>query len=81
MDVKYERLVYQVITDKSFDEAVEAIEVQTPAHAFRVLYIHDYQATLAEKGFTREPLKIIEVCNAELAHDAMPAHRLHRSRK
>lgn len=64
-------VVYQVTTNKFFDEVVEAVETQTPAHGFRVLYTHDYQATLAEKGFTREPLKIIEVCNAEFAHKAL----------
>ncbi len=63
--------VYQVTTGKSFDEAVEAVQAQTPAHGFRVLYTHDTQATLAEKGFVREPLKIIEVCNAEFAHKAL----------
>ncbi len=63
--------VYQVTTDKSFAEAVAAVEAQTPACGFRVLYTHDYQATLAEKGFIREPLKIIEVCNAEIAHKVL----------
>lgn len=64
-------LVYQVITDKSFNEAVEAVEAETSAHGFRVLYTHDYQVTLAEKGFTREPLKIIEVCSAEIAYKVL----------
>lgn len=64
-------LVYRVTTDKSYTEAVEAVETQTPAHGFRVVHNHDYQAILAEKGFTREPLKIIEVCNAEYAHQVL----------
>lgn len=64
-------LVYQVITDKPFAEAVEGIETQTSAHSFRVLHTHDVQATLAEKGFVRESLKIIEVCNAEYAHEVL----------
>lgn len=63
--------VYQVTTDKSFAKAVEDVQAQTPAQGFRVLYTHDYQATLAEKGFNREPLKIIEVCNAEYAHKVL----------
>ena len=45
-------LIYQVGTEKFFDEAVEA---QTSVHGFRVLYTHDYQAILAVKGFTRGP--------------------------
>ncbi|MCL4440955.1 MAG: DUF302 domain-containing protein [Firmicutes bacterium] len=63
--------IYQVTTDKSFAEAVAAVEAQTQANGFRVLHVHDVQATLAEKGFTREPLKIIEVCNAKYAYTAL----------
>jgi uncharacterized protein (DUF302 family) len=36
-----------------------------------VLHIHDVQATLAEKGLQRGPLKIIEVCNSGFAHAAL----------
>lgn len=68
--------VYQVTTGKSFEEAVQAVQAQTPAHGFRVLYTHDYQATFAEKGFVREPLKIIEVCNAEYAHKVLQQESL-----
>jgi len=32
-----------------------------------VLHTHDVAATLAEKGFPREPLKIVEICNAKYA--------------
>lgn len=54
-------------TSKSFDEAVAAVQKKTAEKGFQVLYTHDIAATLAEKGFTREPLKIIEVCNAKYA--------------
>lgn len=60
-------LAYTVPTTKSLDEAVAAIEQNCGAHGFRVLHIHDIAATLAEKGFPREPLKIVEVCNARYA--------------
>lgn len=63
--------IYTVVTTKSFDEAVKAVEEQTQAHGFRVLYIHDVQATLAEKDFKIEPLKILEVCNAKFASNAL----------
>jgi len=36
-----------------------------------VLAVHDVQKTLAEKGFERGPLKIIEVCNAGFAYKAL----------
>jgi len=64
-------IIYQVASGKSFSEAVSAVEAQTEANGFRVLHVHDVQATLAEKGFTREPLTIIEVCNAKYAHTAL----------
>jgi uncharacterized protein (DUF302 family) len=32
-----------------------------------VLHTHDLAATLAEKGFRREPLALVEVCNAKYA--------------
>lgn len=58
-------------TNKSFDEAVAAVQEKTAEKGFKVLYTHDIAATLAEKGFTREPLKIIEVCNAKYASQVL----------
>jgi len=42
---------YTVTTKKSFDEAVKAVEQETKTAGFRVLYVHDVTATLAEKNF------------------------------
>lgn len=63
--------IFQIVTDKKFDEVVNLVQEKTQANGFRVLYIHDVQATLAEKNFDREPLKIIEVCNAKYAQTAL----------
>jgi uncharacterized protein (DUF302 family) len=60
-----------VTTAKPFDEAVAAIEKKTAENGFRVLHTHDVAATLREKGFPREPLKIIEVCNAKYASQVL----------
>jgi uncharacterized protein (DUF302 family) len=57
-----------VESSKSFDETVKAIEQKASEKGFRVLYTHDVAAALAEKGFRRSPLKIIEICNARYAH-------------
>jgi len=65
-----DKLAYRVETAKPFGEVAAAIEKQTAEHKFRVLAVHDVQETLAEKGFERGPLKIIEVCNAGFAHEA-----------
>jgi uncharacterized protein (DUF302 family) len=62
---------YTVETTKPFDLAVRAIEQKSADKGFRVLHTHDVAATLAEKGFSREPLKIIEICNARYASEAL----------
>ena len=67
------RLDYTVPTDKDFDEAVEAVEQGTAEAGFRVLFVHDVAATLAEKGFQRERVSIIEMCNAKYASQVLAA--------
>ncbi len=62
---------YTVSSSKSFDAAVSAIEQKTTEKGFRVLHTHDVAGTLAEKGFAREPLKIVEVCNARYASEVL----------
>ncbi len=64
-------LAYILTSDKPFDTVVANIEKATAEHMFRVLHVHDVQATLAEKGFERGPLKIIEVCNSAFAYKAL----------
>lgn len=64
---------YTVQTTKPFGVAVDSVESATAAKGFRVLHVHDVQATLAEKDFHREPFKIIEVCNARYASQALGA--------
>ena len=62
---------YTVESRKPFDEAVKAVEEQSAAKGFGVLHTHDVAGTLAAKGFRREPLKIVEICNARLANEAL----------
>ena len=64
---------YTVSTKKSFDEAVKSVSEETKKAGFRVLYIHDVAATLAEKNFQIEPFKIIEICNAKSAYTVLKA--------
>lgn len=70
MKTKFE---YTVESSKSVDDAVQAVESTTAEKGFRVLHTHDVAATLAEKGFAREPLKIVEVCNAKYANEVLKA--------
>jgi uncharacterized protein (DUF302 family) len=60
-----------VITERTFDQAVAVIEQKASEKGFRVLHTHDVAATLAEKGFPRSPLKIIEICNAKYASQVL----------
>lgn len=62
---------YTVATEKPFEETVVAIEKKAAEKGFRVLHTHDIAATLAEKGYPREPLKIIEICNARYASQVL----------
>lgn len=62
---------YTVETNKTFDEAVTAIEAKSKEKGFGVLHIHDVKATLSAKGFDREQLKIIEICNAKYASQVL----------
>ena len=64
---------YTVTTEKSFDEAVAAVEQETKRAGFRVLYIHNVSATLKEKNFRIEPFNIIEICNAKSAYAVLQA--------
>ena len=56
--------LYTVETAKSFEAAVEAVELGVAANGYRVMNTYDVAGTLATEGFDRGPLKIIEVCNA-----------------
>jgi uncharacterized protein (DUF302 family) len=62
---------YTAVTTKPFDEAVAAVEAQSKEKGFGVLHVHDVKATLAPKGFDREPLKIVEICNPKFASEVL----------
>ncbi len=67
------QLDYTIPTEKPFDEAVEAVVQATIDAGFKVQFVHDVAATLAEKGFERERVTIIEVCNAKYASQVLAA--------
>ena len=60
-----------ITTERPFEEAVATVEKKAAEKGFRVLHTHDVAAMLAEKGFAREPLKIIEICNAKYASQVL----------
>ena len=60
---------YTTTTVKSFDEAVLSVQDEIANAGMRVLCVHDVEKTLSEKGFQREPFKIVEFCNAKYADE------------
>lgn len=65
------QLDYTVVTKKPYEEAVQAVQDAATAHGFRVQFVHDVAETLAEKGFDRDPVTIIEMCNAKQASQVL----------
>ena len=65
------QLDYTVRTDKPYREAVEAVTNAAAAQGYRVQFVHDVAQTLAEKGFDREPVTIVEMCNARHASEVL----------
>lgn len=53
-------LMHVVASRKSVDEAVAALESKVAEKGFRVLGVHDVRGMLAEKGFRRGEMKIVE---------------------
>ena len=60
---------YTITTMKVFDQAVQDAQNEIAKAGMRVLYVHDVQQTLGEKGFQRDPFKIIEFCSAKFANE------------
>ncbi|MBI4235597.1 DUF302 domain-containing protein [Candidatus Peregrinibacteria bacterium] len=60
---------FTTTTNKAFDETVADVENEIAKADMRVLYIHDVQKSLNEKGFDMGPFKIVEFCNAKYAHE------------
>lgn len=69
-----EEFAYMLESTKPFQDVVDQLQEKIAEHKFRVLAVHDVTATLAEKGYERDPLMIIEACNAGFAHEALNAN-------
>lgn len=66
-------LDFSLESSKDFDATVAAVIAETEAANFRVQFVHDVSATLAEKGFERERVTIVELCSAKYAHAVLAA--------
>ncbi len=64
---------FTVESAKDLDSTLQAVLDATEAADFRVQFVHDVSETLAEKGFERDRLTIVELCNARYAHAVLAA--------
>ena len=65
-------MYYVVDTEKSFEQAAEALDAAVKRHQFGVLHVHDLGATLRSKGIAfAEQCKVFEVCNPQRAAEVL----------
>lgn len=65
-------MFYVVETNKSFEDAVAALEAEVPNHKFGVQHIHNIANTLRTKGVDfKEECKVFEICNPIYANRIM----------
>ena len=69
LDPKFMEFDYTVTTIKTFDEAVLSVQDEIAKAVVPVSDVDDVEKTLGEKGFAREPFKIIEFCSAKFANE------------
>ncbi len=69
-------LAYVVETNKSFDVAVVSVLRAVEQKGWALFNVYDVKERLAAKGFTQEPLKIIEICSAKHSNQLLNKDRL-----
>jgi uncharacterized protein (DUF302 family) len=65
---------YIVSSDKTFENAVNALREIVPAHKFGILHVHNIKETLNNKGVAFEKeVSVFEVCNPQKASAVLNA--------
>lgn len=59
---------YTVESSKGFEEAALALEAKSKERGFNLLAVREVRVSVRSKGFSRDPIKIIEVCSAKYAN-------------
>ena len=67
---------YIVETEKTFDEAVVSLLKAADKKGWTLFNVYDVKERLAAKGFTQQPLKIIEICSGKYANLFLNKNRL-----
>ena len=69
---------YTVESSKGFEETALAVEAKSKEKGFNILAVCDVKASIRSKGFSRDPIRVIEVCSAKYVNHAL-AKDLRRS--
>lgn len=70
-----EKIKYEVVTNKSFDEAVDSVVKSLEEHKFGVLMKLNFKDKLKEKGINfNSNIMILEVCNPHKANEVLSKH-------
>ena len=67
--------VHVAETTKTFDEAVVSVLNAADKKGWAIFQIYDVKERLAAKGFSQQPLKIIEICSAKYANNFLNKNR------
>lgn len=65
---------YSKTTNNDFTEVVEIIKTSIAENSFKILHIHDVQATLAGKEIEHSPYLIVEFCRAPAAKQVLDSN-------
>lgn len=64
---------YTVVSNKAFQEAVQAVQARSETNDFTVLAVHDLQAIFGAKGSRHEPAAVVEICNEPFGSQMLAA--------
>ncbi len=74
--MKTEDFVYQIKTEKSFEQAVISVLQAVEKKSWALFQVYDIQERLAAKGFRQDKLKIIEICSGKHAQNFLNQNKL-----
>lgn len=66
-------MTHSVRSDKDFTHTMDTLIMKIENASFKVLHVHDVQATLASKGIPHGPYRIVEFCRAPAAKKVLDA--------
>jgi uncharacterized protein (DUF302 family) len=62
---------YTVESSKGFEETAAAVEAKSKEKGFNILAVRDVKAAFRSKGFSRDRIKVIELCSANYVDHAL----------